>query len=38
MTDKPVRIGANWGSLDQELLTKLMDETPPHRIRAMRVR
>jgi (E)-4-hydroxy-3-methylbut-2-enyl-diphosphate synthase len=30
---KPVRIGANWGSLDQELLTRLMDvnaksETP----------
>jgi (E)-4-hydroxy-3-methylbut-2-enyl-diphosphate synthase len=24
--DKPVRIGANWGSLDQELLTHLMDE------------
>jgi (E)-4-hydroxy-3-methylbut-2-enyl-diphosphate synthase len=24
--DKPVRIGANWGSLDQELLTSLMDE------------
>jgi len=23
--DKPVRIGANWGSLDQELLTHLMD-------------
>src|SRR5215469_662029 len=23
---KPVRIGANWGSLDQELLTSLMDE------------
>jgi (E)-4-hydroxy-3-methylbut-2-enyl-diphosphate synthase len=23
--DKPVRIGANWGSLDQELLTRLMD-------------
>ncbi len=23
---KPVRIGANWGSLDQELLTQLMDE------------
>ena len=23
---KPVRIGVNWGSLDQELLTKLMDE------------
>src|SRR5436190_2454342 len=32
---KPVRIGANWGSLDQELLTRLMDEnarsaTPTH--------
>ena len=24
--DKPVRIGVNWGSLDQELLTGLMDE------------
>src|SRR3954453_6571171 len=24
--DKPVRIGVNWGSLDQELLTWLMDE------------
>ena len=24
--DKPVRIGANWGSLDQDLLTQLMDE------------
>src|SRR5260370_23024208 len=24
--DKPVGIGANWGSLDQELLTKLMDD------------
>jgi (E)-4-hydroxy-3-methylbut-2-enyl-diphosphate synthase len=24
--DKAVRIGANWGSLDQELLTHLMDE------------
>ncbi len=24
--DKPVRIGANWGSLDQELLTHLMDQ------------
>ncbi|MFP3648757.1 flavodoxin-dependent (E)-4-hydroxy-3-methylbut-2-enyl-diphosphate synthase, partial [Paraburkholderia sp. SIMBA_054] len=23
--DKPVRIGVNWGSLDQELLTTLMD-------------
>ncbi|EXL10370.1 flavodoxin-dependent (E)-4-hydroxy-3-methylbut-2-enyl-diphosphate synthase [Aquamicrobium defluvii] len=24
--DKPVRIGVNWGSLDQELLTRLMNE------------
>jgi len=24
--DKPVRIGVNWGSLDQALLTRLMDE------------
>src|SRR6202140_3096414 len=24
--DKPVRIGANWGSLDQELLTRLMED------------
>jgi (E)-4-hydroxy-3-methylbut-2-enyl-diphosphate synthase len=24
--DKPVRIGVNWGSLDQILLTKMMDE------------
>jgi len=24
--DKPVRIGVNWGSLDQDLLTRLMDE------------
>ena len=24
--NKPVRIGANWGSVDQELLTRLMDE------------
>jgi (E)-4-hydroxy-3-methylbut-2-enyl-diphosphate synthase len=24
--DKPVRIGVNWGSLDQSLLTELMDE------------
>src|SRR6185436_8047296 len=23
--DKPVRIGVNWGSLDQDLLTELMD-------------
>src|SRR5512141_436634 len=26
MYGKPVRIGVNWGSLDQELLTRLMDE------------
>ena len=25
--EKPVRIGVNWGSLDQDLLTRLMDET-----------
>jgi (E)-4-hydroxy-3-methylbut-2-enyl-diphosphate synthase len=37
--EKPVRIGVNWGSLDQELLTALMDENarradpePPQRI------
>ena len=24
--DKPVRIGVNWGSLDEDLLTQLMDE------------
>jgi (E)-4-hydroxy-3-methylbut-2-enyl-diphosphate synthase len=24
--DKPVRIGVNWGSLDQDLLTQLMDQ------------
>jgi (E)-4-hydroxy-3-methylbut-2-enyl-diphosphate synthase len=24
--EKPVRIGVNWGSLDEELLTRLMDE------------
>jgi (E)-4-hydroxy-3-methylbut-2-enyl-diphosphate synthase len=24
--DKPVRIGANWGSLDQELVIRMMDE------------
>jgi (E)-4-hydroxy-3-methylbut-2-enyl-diphosphate synthase len=28
--NKPVRIGANWGSLDQELLTRLMDENSKH--------
>ncbi len=30
---KPVRIGGNWGSLDQELLTKLMDKNPDEDIR-----
>ena len=24
--DKPVRIGVNWGSLDQDLLTQMMDD------------
>ncbi len=28
--DKPVRIGVNWGSLDQALLTRLMDENARH--------
>jgi (E)-4-hydroxy-3-methylbut-2-enyl-diphosphate synthase len=28
---KPVRIGVNWGSLDQELLTRLMDENQRRR-------
>ena len=32
--DKPVRIGVNWGSLDQELLTRLMDENNDRRSRA----
>ena len=27
--DKPVRIGVNWGSLDQQLLTELMDANAP---------
>ena len=36
--DKPVRIGANWGSLDQELLTKLMDENAASRQSARRAR
>src|SRR5271154_2123208 len=26
--EKPVRIGVNWGSLDQDLLTRMMDENP----------
>jgi (E)-4-hydroxy-3-methylbut-2-enyl-diphosphate synthase len=34
---KPVRIGVNWGSLDQQLLARLMDETAraahPHDLR-----
>ncbi|MBL8319844.1 MAG: flavodoxin-dependent (E)-4-hydroxy-3-methylbut-2-enyl-diphosphate synthase [Burkholderiaceae bacterium] len=29
--DKPVRIGVNWGSLDQELLAALMDENASRR-------
>ena len=29
--DKPVRIGVNWGSLDQELLAALMDENAARR-------
>ena len=37
--NKPVRIGANWGSLDQELLTHLMDENAklavPKEVRAV---
>src|SRR5467141_351511 len=28
--DKPVRIGVNWGSLDPELLARLMDENAAH--------
>ena len=32
--DKPVRIGVNWGSLDQELLTRLMDENQPQGLAA----
>jgi (E)-4-hydroxy-3-methylbut-2-enyl-diphosphate synthase len=28
--DKPVRIGVNWGSLDQDLLAKLLDENASH--------
>ena len=39
--EKPVRIGVNWGSLDQDLLTRLMDEnsrlaTPLPAIEVMR--
>ncbi len=35
--DKPVRIGVNWGSLDQALLTRMMDEnrcSPSRKTRA----
>ena len=28
--DRPVRIGVNWGSLDQDLLTQMMDENGRH--------
>lgn len=28
--NKPVRIGVNWGSLDQDLLTAMMDENAAH--------
>ena len=37
--DKPVRIGVNWGSLDQELLAGLMDENsrraPPWQLKSI---
>ncbi len=36
--DKPVRIGVNWGSLDQELLTRLMDENAQRAEPARRAR
>ena len=36
--DKAVRIGANWGSLDQEMLTALMDENSKSRARSTRAR
>ena len=35
---KAVRIGANWGSLDQELLTHLMDENAQQRRAARHAR
>jgi (E)-4-hydroxy-3-methylbut-2-enyl-diphosphate synthase len=39
--DKPVRIGVNWGSLDQQLLTELMDAnaalTEPHDSRTVMI-
>ncbi|MDH4275971.1 MAG: flavodoxin-dependent (E)-4-hydroxy-3-methylbut-2-enyl-diphosphate synthase [Gammaproteobacteria bacterium] len=30
--DKPVRIGVNWGSLDQDLLARMMDENAAQKI------
>ncbi|MGB6604323.1 MAG: flavodoxin-dependent (E)-4-hydroxy-3-methylbut-2-enyl-diphosphate synthase [Steroidobacteraceae bacterium] len=37
--DKPVRVGVNWGSLDSDLLTRLMDEnsTRPEPLTAQQV-
>src|SRR5271169_338075 len=37
--DRPVRIGVNWGSLDQDLLTRMMDENSrsPEPLDAMEV-
>jgi (E)-4-hydroxy-3-methylbut-2-enyl-diphosphate synthase len=35
--DKPVRIGVNWGSLDQSVLARIMDENAPARSPAMPV-
>lgn len=31
--NKPIRIGANWGSIDQELLTILMNKNNEHKIK-----
>ena len=36
--DKPVRIGVNWGSLDQALLARIMDENAGARSRGRRRR
>ena len=33
---KPVRIGVNWGSLDQDLLASLMDENASSAVRSTR--
>ena len=35
---KPVRIGVNWGSLDQDLLTRMMDENSQRAAAARRQR